>query len=65
MKNIERAIGSAIAGAVAILAVLLLAKPLFEVFADTLKESSLIVSVIVGLILLAIAAGVFQRMTRR
>ena len=65
MRNIERVIGAAGAGIVAILAVLLLAKPLLEAFTDLAKEIPMPVNLIVGLILLAIAGAIFQKMTRR
>lgn len=65
MRNIERALGGAGAGIVAILAVLLLAKPLLEAFSELSTEIAMPVTLIVGLILLGIAGAIFQKMTRR
>lgn len=65
MKNIDRAIGAAGAGAIALVAVLLIAEPLLEAFSELAKTVNMPVTLTVGLILFAVAATIFQKMTRR
>lgn len=64
MTSIEKIAGAALAGAIALTAVFLLAKPLLEVFSELAKGTSMPVTLIVGLLLLGIAATIFQKMTR-
>ncbi|MDP3733788.1 MAG: hypothetical protein Q8R37_01035 [Nanoarchaeota archaeon] len=65
MGYTERAVGAAIAGAVAIVAVSLLAKPLLEAFSQLALGATGSTTLIVGLILLAVGVAIFQKMTRR
>jgi len=65
MKTVDRAIGAAAAGALAIVAVLLVARPILQALSDLAREVTVPVSSIVGLLLLLIAVTVFQRMTKR
>jgi hypothetical protein len=65
MKNIDRAIGAAGAGAIALIAVFLLAKPLIEVFSQLATSIAMPVTLIVSLILIGIAAAIFQKTARR
>ncbi len=65
MNNLDRTIGAAIAGAMALVAVLLLANPLLVAFTELAKQIAIPVTLIVGLLLFVIAATIFQKMTRR
>ena len=64
MDQITKLFGAAIAGALSLIAVLLLAKPLYDAFEPLAELSGISTVLIVGLILLAIAAGIFQQMTK-
>lgn len=65
MNTLDRTIGAAGAGAIALVAVLLLVKPLLEAFSEMAKTIDMPVTLIVSLILIGVAASIFQRMTRR
>ncbi len=64
MRNVERAIGAAAAGILAIIAVLILINPLLQGFSGILQNFPGPGMWIVGGLLLLIAGAIFQAMTR-
>jgi len=60
MKNLTRVIGGAGAGIIALIAGLLVIKPLFTVFSEISKTLPIPVGLMVGFFLLIIAGAIFQ-----
>jgi len=61
MMEFAKIFGAAVAGGLSVILVLLLAKPLFDAFAEISKQVNVPASLIVGAILLAIVAGIFKK----
>jgi len=64
MTSVEKLFGSAVAGAVALVAVFLLLNPLLEAFTQLAKQIAFPVTLVVALLLIGIAATIFQKMSR-
>ena len=64
MPKVEKIVGAAFAGAITIIAIFAILPPLLKAFSDLAKEIAFPVSLVVGLIMLALAVWIFEKVMK-